>query len=73
MSKQNESRFTLTVSPEVEAVLEKAAEEAGVSKAEVIRRGIFLYDYAVNETKKGWHLGLTKQKDKLERELIQLY
>jgi predicted DNA-binding protein len=69
----NPIRFTLTVSPDLAEQLEKLSENTGVSKADIIRRGIGLFDVAVEAKNKHQHIGVTTDPDKLDKELLVVY
>jgi predicted DNA-binding protein len=66
-------RFTLTVSPDLAKQLEQLSENTGVSKADIIRRGIKLFDIAVEVENKKQHLGITTDPNKLDTELKVVY
>lgn len=51
-------RLTLDMSADLHAELERLAKEMGISKAEVLRKGIALLDVAVQAQKEGKFLGI---------------
>ncbi len=57
-------RLSLDLSPDANAVLERLAEDKGVSKADILRRAIVLIE-AVTEAKKGGlRVGVVEAMDK---------
>ena len=63
-------RLTLKLSPEMYEKLEKLANDAHTSKSEVMRRSLGIYDIAVEGKGEGYHLGLAKDRSRLEREIV---
>lgn len=63
-------RLTLSLSPEMYEKLEQLANDAHTSKSEVMRRSLGIYDIAVEGKDEGYHLGLAKDRSKLEREIV---
>lgn len=66
-------RFTLTVSPDLAKQLEQLSVDTGVSKADIIRRGIGLFNVAVEAKNKHQHLGVTDDSNNLDKELLVIY
>ena len=63
-------RLTLSLSPEMYEKLEQLANDAHTSKSEVMRRSLGIYDIAVEGKEEGYHLGLAKDRSRLEREIV---
>ena len=63
-------RLTLKLSPEMYEKLEQLASDAHTSKSEVMRRSLGIYDIAVKGKEEGYHLGLSKDRSGLEREIV---
>ena len=63
-------RLTLSLSPEMYEKLEQLATSAHTSKSEVMRRSLGIYDIAVEGKGEGYYLGLTKDRSRLEREIV---
>ena len=58
-------RFTVDVSPEMEQLLDRLAQEEGTTKSEVFRRAIGLYDVTREYQREGNVVGATKDKKNL--------
>ncbi len=58
-------RLSLDVSPEFYKILTKISEESHISQGDVLKKSVFLMNVALNETKKGHHVGIIGNDDKL--------
>jgi len=70
MSKKETVRMNLQVSPEINELLEKIADETGSNRSEVIRRALALMKVAHDARQRGKRLGLVSDPDKLETEIV---
>lgn len=67
-------RINVELGPETAQKITELAEEAGVTKAEIIRRGIVLLSVYNEQRKNGArHLGFTKDPDALDKEIIGVF
>jgi len=53
-------RLSLDVSPELNAALESLADRLGITKADVLRRAIVLYDVATKAKAAGQRVGIAR-------------
>ena len=58
-------RFTVDMSPELEKLLEKLANDEHTTKSEVFRRSIGLYDVSKEFQRKGNKIGAAKDEENL--------
>jgi hypothetical protein len=65
-------RFNLQVSKELNGVLEQIAADTGGTRTDVIRQALALMKVAHTAKKEGRHLGLVKDRSKLDTEIIGL-
>jgi hypothetical protein len=68
-----ERRFTLNMTENLAEEVETLSEELGISKGEALKRGFALLRRSVQASKEGYHLGISKDPQKLDKELIILY
>jgi hypothetical protein len=66
-------RFTMNMTEDLALKLEILADELGVSKGEILKRGLALLDRTVKANKDGYHLGISKDPNKLDKELLIIY
>lgn len=64
------SRMTLELTEGLNEKLERMAGESGVSKADVIRKALALFDVAHDANQKGKKLGVFSKDDKIEKEIV---
>jgi hypothetical protein len=69
---QPKVRLNLLMSSELNALLEKIADESGSNKSEVIRQALALMKFAHEAKQKGKHLGMVSDPDKLDVEVVGL-
>ena len=60
------AKLTVEFSGKTEEILKELAAEAGTSKVDVLRRALALYKYAVDETKEGKRISVTKDNEILK-------
>jgi Ribbon-helix-helix protein, copG family len=72
MKKMKKIRLTVDVSRQLYDLLERVAEDQGVSKTDVIRRAVALMDAAHQAAKRGRKVGIAKHGEALETEFIGL-
>lgn len=65
-------RVGLQMPKETYDELENLAEESGLSKGELFRLALMLFKTARQSVKKGYHVGVAKNADKLDLEFIGL-
>ncbi len=65
-------RLTVDVSKELNQILEDIAEETGGTKSEVFRKAIALLDVAHKAKMSGKHVGIARDQDALETEIVGL-
>lgn len=65
-------RAQLVLSDELEREINKAAEESGNTRSELVRKALTLYLAALDKKKQGLKLGFAKPDQKLETEVIGL-
>lgn len=65
-------RAQLVLSEDLDREINKAAEDAGSSRSEVVRKALTLYLTALEKKKQGLRLGFAKQGQVLETEVIGL-
>lgn len=64
------AKFTIEFPDEVTELLDRLAAREGISRAEVIRRALALYNYAQQETVVKKHkLSITDDQDKILRDI----
>ena len=63
-------RLTVDVSPDMNELINKLAEGLHSSKAEVLRKAIFLLDAAARGKKQGLKLGLADPEQPLNTEIV---
>ena len=51
-------KFSLAVTPEVDSALEEMSESAHSSKSDILRKAIALMKVAIQEEKRGNHIGI---------------
>jgi hypothetical protein len=66
-------RFTMNMTEDLAVKVEELSEELGLSKGEVLKRGFALLERTVKAKQEGYHLGLSKDPEKLDKELLVLY
>jgi predicted DNA-binding protein len=66
------ARYSLDLSPELDAALKDLADRSGSTKAEVLRKGIGLVKVAVDAKKEGKVFGVADSVEKLIREIINV-
>jgi hypothetical protein len=57
--------LSLEVSPEFYKLLAKLSEDSHSSQGDVLKKSIVLMNVALNETKKGHHVGIIGKDDKI--------
>jgi hypothetical protein len=67
-----DKRFTLNMDENYDAKLGQLSEAYGLSKGEILKRGLVLLDYVAKAKEEGYHLGVVKTPEKLDREVIIL-
>jgi hypothetical protein len=70
--KAEKVRLNLSLSEEANNVLQALSDDTGASRAEIFKQALALLKVAVEAKKKGQHLGITKDANKLDREIIGL-
>jgi len=60
-------KLTLNLSDNVNDILGELAESDGLSKVEVLRRALVLFDFVSEETSKGFTLALINEEGKIKR------
>jgi len=65
-------RLTLNLSEELNKELEQIATDTGGSKTDVLKKALALMSVSHQAVRQGQHLGLVKDADKLDREIIGL-
>lgn len=65
-------RAQVVLSEELDQDINKAAEEAGSTRSEVVRKALTLYLAAIEKKKQGLKLGFAKPDQVLETEVIGL-
>lgn len=65
-------RLNLQVSSELNHVLDEIAQSSGSTKTDVIRQALALMKVAHNAKGSGRHLGLVKDAEKLDTEIVGL-
>lgn len=65
-------RAQLVLSDELEREINKAAEESGNTRSELVRKALTLYLAALDKKKQGLKLGFAKPDQTLETEVIGL-
>jgi hypothetical protein len=65
-------RMNLQVSAEINELLERIAKDTGTNRSEVIRQALALMKVAQEAKKKGKHIGLVSDADKLDTEIVGL-
>ena len=68
----DEVRMNLQVSAEINELLERIAKDTGSNRSEVIRQALALMKVAQEAKKKGKHIGLVSDADKLDTEIVGL-
>lgn len=66
-------RLSLVVSPELNDRLEALATAGHISKSDVLRRAIALFDVAAEARKNHKRLGILDQNKQLENEIVGLF
>ncbi|MBY0544516.1 MAG: ribbon-helix-helix protein, CopG family [Gammaproteobacteria bacterium] len=69
---RNHVRLSLDVSAELNSTLDEMAEDMHSSKSEVLRKSIALMEVAVQEKRRGNHLGVFNAKQQLIKEFVGL-
>jgi hypothetical protein len=70
--KQHERSFRLTVTNDLADELDKLSLELCLTRGEVLNKGFALFKRAVLAQREGYSLGLSKDADNLDTELIFL-
>lgn len=65
-------RLSLEMSAEINATLDRLAEQLGTTKAEVMRKGIALMDVAADAKRKGKAFGVADSPDALSLQIVGL-
>jgi hypothetical protein len=65
-------RLNLSLSEEANNVLQNLSDDTGASRAEIFKQALALLKVAVDAKKKGKHLGITDDAEKLDREIVGL-
>mgnify|MGYP001590634998 CR=1 FL=1 len=65
------AKLTLEFSGKTEKILQDLASEVGTTKVDIIRRALALYEYAVEETKQGRRISVTKD-DKIIKDVVNI-
>lgn len=63
-------RFSMTVSRDLDELLEKMAKDSGATKNEVVRNALKLYKAAVENTRRGRHMGFADDPKRLDTEIV---
>lgn len=66
-------RLSLVVSPELNDRLEELATAGHITKSDVLRRAIALFDVAAEAKKNHKRLGILDQNKQLENEIVGLF
>ncbi|MFD2182637.1 hypothetical protein [Rhodoplanes azumiensis] len=69
---QDKVRLNLQVSSELNQMLETIAEDTGTQRSDVIRQALALMKVAHDAKRRGKHIGLVSDPDKLETEIVGL-
>jgi hypothetical protein len=69
---QQKVRLNLQVSAELNQMLETIAEDTGAQRSDVIRQALALMKVAHEARRKGKHIGLVSDPQKLETEIVGL-
>jgi predicted transcriptional regulator len=64
------TRITLVVSDELNQVLDELAQDTETSKSDILRKSITLLELAVREKKRGNHLGVFTNDEKIVKEIV---
>jgi hypothetical protein len=70
---QEKVRMNLQVSAELNELLERIAGDTGSNRSEVIRQALALMKVAHEAKRKGKHIGLVSDAEKLETEIVGLF
>ncbi len=70
--KADKVRLNLSLSEEANNVLQALSDDTGASRAEIFKQALALLKVAIDAKKKGQHLGIAKDANKLDREIIGL-
>lgn len=65
-------RLNLSLSEEANNVLQDIHDETGASRADIFKQALALLKVAHDAKKKGQHLGVTDDPEKLDREIVGL-
>ncbi len=65
-------RLSLELSRELDQMLQEIAEEGATTKSEVLRRALALVKVAHDAKKEGRYLGLVRDREKLDTEIVGL-
>lgn len=72
-SERESVRLSLVVSPELNDRLEELASAGHITKSDVLRRAIALFDVAAEAKKNHKRLGILDQNKQLENEIVGLF
>jgi hypothetical protein len=70
MARTEVVRLKLTISQELSDLLETRANESSCSRADVLRKGLMLYELAIESKRRGECLGVFSADGKLLQEII---
>jgi len=65
-------RYSLLISADLDSRLEALAQERAMSKADILRRGLALYEVAVSAQAAGNRFGIVDPDDRLTTEIVGL-
>lgn len=66
------TRYSFELTKEFDQMLQKLADDKGITKAELIRRALATYSFLYEEEKEGNKIAITDKKDELKKQLIML-
>ncbi|MDC7786257.1 hypothetical protein PQJ75_01385 [Rhodoplanes sp. TEM] len=69
---QDKVRLNLQVSSELNQMLETIADDTGTQRSDVIRQALALMKVAHDAKRRGKHIGLVSDPEKLETEIVGL-
>ena len=72
MERNPKVRLNLDINARTNEILQRLANDAGVTKSDVVRRAISLMSIAVEGKREGFKLGLVASDKKLTKEIVGL-
>lgn len=64
------SKYTIGFPPKIAEKLEKLSEEEQITKAEILKKSIIVYDVFLEELEKGNKIAILDQDNKLIKEIL---